>query len=200
MLAAKFGPLPESVLALVELPADPPPVGLVDDEQAGLVSQDPVERVGAPVVVVDDRGVGRLERLGVEVPLGCPRQRVAGDAAGLGHRRQAHLGGLGDDDVQQVAPQVLRAAGHAAGVDEAVGEPCAGVDLDQHRRNRDAGQHRGELVTQGAGLAGTSSPACGGMMSSPSGPRRTSHFPPLRHGRSRAAKQADPARLAVTWP
>ena len=38
------------------------------------------ERLGhrQPVVVVDDRGVGRLQRLGAEVPLGGPGQHVVG--------------------------------------------------------------------------------------------------------------------------
>ena len=37
---------------------------------------------------------------------------------------------------------------------QALGEPRAGVDLDQHRRDGHAGQHRGELVAQRAGLGG----------------------------------------------
>ncbi len=45
-------------------------------------------------------------------------------------------------------------AGLAAGVGQTFGEPRAGVDLDQHRRDRHAGQHRGELVAQRAGLGG----------------------------------------------
>ena len=104
------------------------------------------------MVVVDDRGVGRLQRLGAEVPFGRPGQHVIRDAARFGHRSQAHVRGLGDDHVQQVPLQLRRAGDLPARVHQVVGEPGARVDLHQHRRDRDAGQQRAELVAQRLGL------------------------------------------------
>jgi hypothetical protein len=53
---------------------------------------------------------------------------------------------------KQVAPEVRLPVHLPAGVHEAVGEPGPGVDLHQHRRDRDAGQHRAELGAQRVGL------------------------------------------------
>jgi hypothetical protein len=38
-------------------------------------------------------------------------------------------------------------------VHEVAGEPCPGVELHQHRRDRNAGQHRAELGAQRLGVS-----------------------------------------------
>lgn len=103
-------------------------------------------------MVVDYRGVSRLQGLGPEVPLAGPGEHVVGHAAGLGHRAEAHVGRLGDDHVHQVAFELRRPGYLPARVHEVVAEPGPGVDLDQHRSEGYPGQHRGQLRAQHLGL------------------------------------------------
>ena len=158
------------------------------------------ERLGhrQPVVVVDDRGAGRLPRLSPEVPLGGPGQHVIRHAAQLGHRAQAHVGGLSDDHIQQVPLQLRRPADLPARVHQVAGEPGPGVNLHQHRGDRDAGQQGAELGAQRLGPGRDVSAVSGGMISSPSAVSRISPGPPPRASWvSRSARAACSSSLAT---
>jgi hypothetical protein len=108
-----------------------------------------------PVMVVRVRRVRcvrRLQRLGPEVPLGGPGQHVIRHPARLRHRGQAHVRGLGDDHVHQVALELRRPVHLPTGVHQVIGEPGPGVDLHQHRCQRQAGQHADQLGAEHVGF------------------------------------------------
>jgi hypothetical protein len=83
------------------------------------------------VQVVDEDGVGGMEVLVGQVPLGRPRELAVGQLAGLGHPRGPKVHPPGQQRGVKMLPEAMHARGRAGGVRQLPGEARPGVDVGE---------------------------------------------------------------------